>query len=149
MFVQLYARKYSNQIVGVVSMNPVPPAQPWLDQMSKTAPPEAYAGEQAYYKGDNKGDNGESIDYLTTSNQITAAPPPSSIPFEMFISTIAQCNDPTDPRGKTYPTYERMMRDVTAAWPKGHFSQIEAGHDIYQQNADAVVAVVERVLQRP
>ena len=142
MFVQLYARKYADQVAGVVAMNPVPPAHPWLDEVSKIFTPEEYADEQGYYHGQN----GESFDYLTASDQLAAAPPPPNVPFEMFISTIAQCDSPTDVCGKSYSTYERILKEVTAAWPRGHFSQIEAGHDIYQENVDAVVAVVERVL---
>ncbi len=144
MFVQLYARKYAAQVAGVVSMNPVPPAHPWLDEVSKIFTPEEYADEQAYYHGQN----GESFAYLTTSDQLTAAPAPPNVPFEMFISTIAQCYSATDVCGRSYPTYEHILQDVTAAWPRGHFSQIAAGHDIYQENPDAVVTVVERVLPR-
>jgi len=51
MLVQLYARTYPEQVVGVVSMNPVPPAHPWLDEVSKIFTTQEYSGEEAYYKG--------------------------------------------------------------------------------------------------
>jgi pimeloyl-ACP methyl ester carboxylesterase len=142
MLVQLYARKYADQVVGVVAMNPVPPAHPWLDEVSKIFTPQEYTDEQAYYHGEN----GEPLDYLTSSEQVAAAPKPSSMPFEMLISTIAQCASPTDVCGKSYSTYERIIQDVTTTWPQGHFSEVAAGHDIFHDDVEAVVAVVERVL---
>lgn len=142
MFVQLYARKYADQVVGVVAMNPVPPAHPWLDEVSQIFTPEEYADEEAYYNGRN----GESFDYLSSSDQLTAAGEPPNVPFEMLLSTIAQCDSPTDVCGKSYPTYEQIMQDVTSTWPGGNFSQVAAGHEIYASDLDAVVAVVERVL---
>lgn len=51
MLVQLYARTYPDQAAGVVAMNPVPPAHPWLDEASKIFTAEEYAGEEAYYHG--------------------------------------------------------------------------------------------------
>jgi hypothetical protein len=58
--------------------------------------------------------------------------------------------DETDPIClKTYPAYERVLREVTAAWPRGTFSQFGAGEDIFFDDPDAVVAAVERVLPSP
>ena len=142
LFVQLYARTFPEQVIGVVAMNPVPPAHPWLDQVSKIFTAEEYADEEAYYQGQN----GESFDYLTSSEQVNGAPKPPQVPFEMLISTAAQCEGNTGPCMKSYSNYEKIMQEVTAAWPHGNFSQVAAGHEIYLDDPNAVVAIVERIL---
>jgi hypothetical protein len=144
MLVQLYARTYPDQMVAVVAMNPVPPAHPWLDQVSKVFTAEEYTGEEAYYRADN----GESIDYLTSSEQLVAAPTPPDVPFEMLISTSHQCED-AEICLKSYSIYERIMQEVTVAWPRGNFSQVAALHNIFEDDPDAVVATVERILSLP
>ena len=141
MLVQLYARTYPDQVVGVVAMNPVPPAHPWLDQVSKVFTAEEYTGEEAYYQGDN----GESLDYLTGSEQLVAAPTPPDVPFEMLLSTSVQC-EAAEICLKSYSIYKRIMQEVTAAWPHGNFSQVAAPHNIFEADPDSVVATVERIL---
>jgi len=141
MLVQLYARTYPDQVVGVVSMNPVPPAHPWLDEVSKIFTTEEYTGEEAYYHGQN----GESLDYLTSSEQIAATTASPDVLFEMLISTDIQCEGEQICL-KSYSTYEQIMQEVTAAWSNGNFSQVKAGHNIFSDDSDAVVAAVERVL---
>lgn len=142
MFVQLYARTYPDQVVGVVAMNPVPPAHPWLEEVSKLFTAQEYADEEAYYNGQN----GESFDYLTSSEQVAAAPIPPDIPFEMLISTNAQCEDNTGPCMKSYSAYEKIMQEITAAWPQGNFSQVATSHEIFRDDPDAVVTIVERIM---
>jgi len=145
MLVQLYARTYPDQVIGVVAMNPVPPAHPWLDEVNKIFTPEEYTEEETYYHGQN----GESLDYLTSSEQLATAPVPPNVPFEMLLSTIAQCDSPMDVCGKSYPTYEQIMKEVTSAWPHGNYTQIAAIHNMFLEKPDAVVAAVERVLTSP
>jgi pimeloyl-ACP methyl ester carboxylesterase len=143
LFVQLYARTFPDQVVGVVAMNPVPPAHPWLDEVSQIFTTQGFSEEKAYYQGQNGGP----FDYLTSSEQLTAAPKPPEIPFEMLISTNVQCaDDSTGGCMKSYPNYERIMKEVTAAWPQGNFSEVAASHEIYRDDPDAVMTVVERVL---
>jgi pimeloyl-ACP methyl ester carboxylesterase len=142
LFVQLYARTFPDQVVGVVAMNPVPPAHPWLDEVSRVSTEQERADEEAYYRGQN----GETIDYLTSSEQLAAAAKPPKVPFEMLLSTNVQCEEPNGPCMKSYPIYERIEREVAAAWPHGNFSQVEAGHEIYLGDLDAAVKAVERVL---
>jgi pimeloyl-ACP methyl ester carboxylesterase len=141
LFVQLYARMFPDQVVGVVAMNPQQVAHPWLDDISKILTEREYAGEKRYLDGENE----ESIDYTTSSEQLAAAPQPPNVPFEMLVS-------PCDPGDqfcvKTYPTYKRIMQQVTAAWPRGTLSEVAAG-DIPIDHPDAVVAAVERVLSKP
>lgn len=141
MMVQLYARLYPEEISGVVAINPVPPAHPWLDEVSQIFTAEEYAGEEAYYQGDN----GESFDYLTSSEQLTASPIPPDLPFEVLLSTSVQCEGDGICL-KSYSTYEQLVRDVTTAWPRGNYTQVESLHNIFDEIPDAVVSAVERIL---
>jgi hypothetical protein len=102
------------------------------------------AGEIAYFEGEN----GESFDYRVSSEQIDEAPAPPDVPFEMLISTIAQCENPDDICGRTYPAYEAIMQAVSQEWPDGGFSQVESGHEIHVGDLEAVLALVDDVLAR-
>jgi hypothetical protein len=140
LFVQLYARTYPDQVIGVVDMNPQQAAHPWLDDISKIVTERELADEKRSLDGQNE----ESINYTTSSEQLAAAPQPPNVPFEMLVS-------PCDPGDqfcvKTYPTYKRIMQEVAAAWQRGAFAEV-AGVDIPSDNPDAVVAAVERILAK-
>ena len=140
-FVQLYPRLYPDEVAGVVAINPVPPIQPWEDAVKEVFTEQEYAEEVAV----NRGQNGEDIDYATSSEQITAAVELPNIPFEMVLSTSVQCEG-AEICLKSYAIYTQLMQDVTAAWPRGNFSQVGALHNMFLVNPNAVVAVVERVL---
>lgn len=141
LLVQAYARMHPDQVVGVVTMNPVPPAGPWLDAVLEVFTEDEYAGELAYYEGDN----GESLDYLTSSEQIADTPPPPEVPFVLLISTDFQCEGESICL-KSYGIYERTMADVAEEWPCGQLLQIPALHDMPSDDPDTVIEVIERVL---
>src|SRR5262249_13657133 len=129
-----------DQVVGVVSMNPVPPAHPWLDEVSRVFTGQEYADEQAYYQGSND----EPFDYVTSSEQL-ATTSPTDIPFEMLISTDDQ-SEGDQTCLKSYGIYEQIMKTVTADWKCGNFSEVRALHDIYRSDPDTVVKTIQRVL---
>jgi pimeloyl-ACP methyl ester carboxylesterase len=136
--VQLYARRYPDEVKGVVAMNPVPPADPWLKRVLPIFNESEDEAEQAYYRGQND----ESIDYLASSKEIKEAPAPPPVPFEMLISTKVQCEgDPTCL--KSYGVYEQVEREVAHGWPKGCFDEVAASHDIYADKTELVVDTVK------
>ena len=136
--VQQYARRYPDQIKGVVAMNPVPPADPWLERVLPIFNNEEGQSEQAYYRGNNA----EHIDYLHSSKELMEAPQPPRVPFEMLISTKVQCEgDPTCL--KSFGVYEQVERDVAQQWPDGCFREFVASHDIYVDKTDLVVEAVK------
>lgn len=141
-FVQLYARTHPEQVVGVVAMNAVPPATGPADFSPRLTAPERIE-EEAYYRGEG-GD--EPFDWFTSFEQLNAAPPPPNVPFAVLISTIAQCESPTDICGRTYADYEAVMQEVAAEWPGGSFSQVEAGHQTWFGGFDETVAVIRAVV---
>ena len=103
------------------------------------------ASEIAYLEGEN----GESFDYRVSSEQIDEAPAPPDVPFELLISTVAQCaEDPSGICRRTYPANEAIMEALSQEWPDGGFSQVESGHEIYLSDLEAVLAVVDDVLAR-
>jgi pimeloyl-ACP methyl ester carboxylesterase len=136
--VQLYARRYPDQIRGVVAMNPVPPADPWLKRVLPIFNKAEDESENAYYRGNND----ENIDYLASSKEMKEAPPPPHVPFEVLISTKVQCEgDPTCL--KSYDVYEQVEREVAQQWPKGCFEEVAASHDIYADKTQVVVGAVK------
>jgi pimeloyl-ACP methyl ester carboxylesterase len=143
-FVQLYARTYPEEVAGVVAMNPVPPAGPWLEQALPLMTEQERVEEEMYYRGEG---DGEAFDWNLSSAQLEAASPPPDVPFEMLISTVAQCESPDDVCGRTYGVYESVMRAVAEEWPQGHFSQVEAGHETFYSAFDETIAVIMRVME--
>ena len=140
-FVQYYARQHAAQVAGVVSMNPPPPADPWLDEVLPLFTEQERAEEEAYYGGEND----ESIDWNTSSEQLAAAPAPPDVPFELLISTAVQCEG-TEPCLKSYSIYERIEGEVVEHWPNGRLTQIDASHNMYKDALDEVMEAIRRVL---
>ncbi len=142
MFVQMYARTHPEGLIGVVAMNPVPPFGPWSEQGFAVMTPEEQAGERAYYGGQN----GESLDYETSSSQIAESPSPPDIPFVILISGLAQCGSPDDICGRTTPVVTTIMQDLAGSWPDGTVIGIDAGHEIFLDDLDGVLEVIDSIL---
>jgi pimeloyl-ACP methyl ester carboxylesterase len=140
-FVQLYARTYPDDVAGVVAMNAVPPADPWLAESAPLMTEQERAEELAYYAG---GEDTENFDWNTSFAQLDAADSPPAVPFLVLISTIAQCESPDDICGRTYGVYETVMEELAAEWPQGQFTQVEAGHEIY--NSPKAVAAIRQLI---
>ena len=144
MFVQLYARTFQQDVAGVLAMNPVPPFAAWQEQGFPEMTERERAEETAYFSGENA----ESFDYRASSQQIDDLPAPPGVPFELLISTIAQCVSPDDICGRTYSAYESIMKAVSQEWPNGGFSQVASGHEIYLGDLESLLAVVDRLITR-
>lgn len=142
-FVQLYARTYPDGVAGVVAINPVPPARPWLERALPLMTEAEREGERAYYRGE-EGD--DPFDFYRSFAQLDAAPPPPDIPFEMLISTSVQCESPDDICGRTYPVYQAVMKAVADEWPQGHFSELVAGHETWDGAFEETISVIQRVI---
>jgi pimeloyl-ACP methyl ester carboxylesterase len=142
LFVQLYARTFPDQVVGVVALDPTLPAHPWLDEASKIFTAQEYASEKTSFSGANS----ESMDYVTSSEQLAAAPKPPDVPFELLVSADCQGDQGCL---KAIPTFERILREVAAAWPRGTFSEVAGGGSIWEDDPAAAVAAVERILPAP
>jgi pimeloyl-ACP methyl ester carboxylesterase len=143
-FVQLYGRRYSDEDAGVVAMNPVPPAHPWLDRALPLVTKVERARELSYYRGEQ---GFEHIDWLTSGKELKKAPSPPPVPFEMLISTKMQCEGDSFCE-KSYNVYEEVLREVVHQWPEGNFHQVQAYHDIYLDKPKIVVDSVKHVASK-
>lgn len=141
LLVQAYAAAYPEETAGVVAINPVPSWQEWSTLAFKEMTPQERQGETDYYAGAN----GESLDYRDVSQLIAETPVPRDVPLHVLISTVAQCDNPKDICGRTYPAYEQIEKDIAQRWGKGRFSQVKAPHDI--PTAD-VQAAIDDVISR-
>jgi pimeloyl-ACP methyl ester carboxylesterase len=81
-FVQLYGRRYSDEVVGVVAMNPDPPADQVVERIHPLFPKEVREEDRVLMRGENP----EQIDYFASGEELKQAPPPPPIPFEMLLS---------------------------------------------------------------
>lgn len=147
-FVQLYGRRYPDEVVGVVALNAVPPAHPWLERVLPRFNKQERKEELAFYRGEND----EQIDWLASSKELKKAPPPPPVPFENIISTELQCEGESEedpgPCLKSYAIYEEIEREVAQQWPEGRYRQVEgAYHEIYLEKP-GVVDTVERVASK-
>jgi pimeloyl-ACP methyl ester carboxylesterase len=139
--VQLFARTYPSEVVGVVAMNAVPPAGPWLEKALPLMTEQERAEEEAFYRGASEGDAfDEAFDWYASFAQLEAAPAPPDVPFLVLISTIAECDRPDDVCGRTHGVYETTMQALAASWPLGRFTQLDTGHEIFY-SPDAVSAI--------
>jgi pimeloyl-ACP methyl ester carboxylesterase len=141
MFVQLFARTYPAEVAGVVAINPVPPADPWLAEVQAVFTEAQYAEEEAYYRGAN----GESLDYSASSQQILGTATPDAVFLEMVLSTDLQCEG-AEICLVSYGIYEQSLMDLTASWPHGTYTQVAALHDIIRDDPAAVLEAVDRIL---
>jgi pimeloyl-ACP methyl ester carboxylesterase len=140
--VQLYARTYPEEVAGVVAMNPVPPAGPWLEGALPLMTEQERAEEETFYRGEG---DWEQFDWYASFAELDAAAAPPDVPFLVLISTIVQCVSPDDVCGRTYGVYESTMRELADSWPHGQYLQLEALHEIYQD--PEAVAAIRRVVE--
>jgi pimeloyl-ACP methyl ester carboxylesterase len=136
-FVQLYARSYPEDLAGVVAMNAVPPADPWLDESAPLMTEQERVDELAYYSG---GEGTEDFDWNTSFAQLDAAGPPPAVPVLVLISTATECESADDICGRTHGVYEAVMEELATMWPLGVYMTVDAGHEIYY-SPDAVAAI--------
>jgi pimeloyl-ACP methyl ester carboxylesterase len=143
LFVQLYGRRYPDEVVGVVAMNPEPPADQVLKRIHPLFPKEVREEDRVYIRGKNP----ERIDLLASSEELKKAPPPPPIPFEMILSTKVQCEG--DPLClESYDTYIEIEREVAEQWPKSTIRRVEAGHVLFLDKPELVVDTVKRVASK-
>jgi hypothetical protein len=131
-------RAHPADVVGVISINAVAPADPWRTDALPLMTAAERNDEQADYRG---ADADEGIDRNASFAQLDAAPPPEA-PFLALISTIAQCDSPTDVCGRTHDVYERLMRDLAGQWPRGAFVERPGPHELYAQ-PDVVASITQ------
>jgi len=143
-FVQLYGRRYSDEVVGVVAMNPDPPADQIVELIHPLFPKEVRAEDRVLMRGENP----EQIDYFASGEELKKAPPPPPIPFEMILSTkVAGCEGDSLCL-KSDDIYVEIEREVAQEWPQSSFRKVDAGHVIFLEKPEVLVDAVQRVASK-
>jgi hypothetical protein len=75
-----------------------------------------------------------------------AATPLEGVPYVVMLSTIAQCDSPTDVCGRIYPLYEDWARELAGRTADGRFVSVAAGHAIFQSQRQTVIDEVRRLI---
>jgi pimeloyl-ACP methyl ester carboxylesterase len=147
-FVQLYGRRYSEEVVGVVAMNPEPPADQIVERIHPLAgfTREVRQEDRAYLRGENP----EGIDWFASSEELNKAPAPPPIPFEMLLSKkVPGCEgDPLPLCLKSDATYVEIEREVAQQWPHSSVHKVDAGHVMFLDKPEVAVEAVKRVASK-
>jgi pimeloyl-ACP methyl ester carboxylesterase len=142
-FVQLYGRRYSNEVAGVIAMNPEPPA----DQVVERIHPlpgftkEVREEDQALFRGKNP----EGINWFASSEELEKAPPPPPIPFEMLLSKKGPGCEGDPLCLKSDDVYVEIESEVAQQWPQSSVRKVDAGHVIFLDKPEVLVDAVKRV----
>jgi pimeloyl-ACP methyl ester carboxylesterase len=145
-FVQLYGRRYSDEVAGVIAMNPEPPA----DQVVKRIHPlpgftkEVREEDQAYFSGENP----EGIDWFASSEELEKAPPPPPVPFEMLLSEKEPGCEGDPLCLESDDVYVEIEREVAQRWPQSSVRKVDAGHVIFLDKPEEAVDAVKRVASK-
>jgi pimeloyl-ACP methyl ester carboxylesterase len=145
-FVPLYARRYSDEVAGVVAMNPEPPA----DQVVERIHPlpgfskEVREEDRAYFRGENP----EGIDWFASSEELEKAPPPPPIPFEMLLSKKEPGCEGDPLCLKSDDVYVEIEREVAQQWPQSSVRKVDAGHVIFLDKPEVAVDAAKRVASK-
>jgi pimeloyl-ACP methyl ester carboxylesterase len=145
-FAQLYGRRYSEEVVGVVAMNPEPPADQIVERIHPLAgfTKEVREENRTYLRGENP----EGIDWFASSEELNKAPPPPPIPLEMLLSKrVPGCEG--DPLClKSDATYVEIEREVAQQWPQSSVHKVDAGHVMFLDKPEVAVEAVKRVASK-
>ena len=77
-----------------------------------------------------------------------AATPPGGVPYVVMMSSIAQCDSPTDVCGRIYPFFEAWGRELASRTPDGRFVEVEAQHEIFDGTLPAVMKELHLLLDK-
>ncbi|MEO5884628.1 MAG: alpha/beta hydrolase [Candidatus Limnocylindrales bacterium] len=77
-----------------------------------------------------------------------AATPPDGVPYVVMMSSIAQCDSPTDVCGRIYPFFEAWGRELASRTPDGRFVEVEAQHEIFDGSLPTVMQELHELLDK-
>ena len=142
LFALHYARLHPDDVVGVLAMNPPPVASEWVARAYPLLSDTEVAGEEAFYRGDNP----ESFDWTTSSEQIEATLAPADVPLILLHSTATQCEGEVGACSKTADLYVELGEEYAAAWPGARFEAVDVTHAIHLADEERVVAIIAELV---
>lgn len=136
----MYAQAYPDEVAGFVSINPVPPYEQWIAEVSKVETPEEVATIE---EPDYRGENPEQIDNRPTSSMLTD-PLPDSMPYAMMFDE--DCGGDTTFCDRVFEPLGAITERLSQVGSGGRFVPVPgAGHNIEQSNPREVTRVVDEV----
>lgn len=134
----MYAQKHPEKVAGFVSMNPVPPAETFIEAAKKVETQAEFADERSFFRGGNE----EGASFL---EPVLGKHLPRSMPYAVMFDE--DCGGDTDLCARILPPLSRTTRSLAAIGDGGRFVRArEAGHDIFAANPELVQATIEDVL---
>ncbi len=128
----LYANRHPTGVAGLLLMNAGFFTLDW-DKASAVWSAQEIADERAHVEA-------------TLGEVKQAATPPLGVPYIVMLSTIAQCDSPTDVCGRIYPLFEDWARELAGRTPGGRFVSVDAGHEIFDDQPEVVLAEIRQLL---
>ena len=121
----MYAQAHPAAVAGFVSMNPVPPAKPFLAAAKKVETADEFADEQTFYDGENE----EAVSFRDTQTMLEA-PLPATLPYAVMFDE--DCGGDTEFCGRILPALTAATRSLADHGQGGRFIRAEgAGHEIF------------------
>jgi pimeloyl-ACP methyl ester carboxylesterase len=141
--VLMYAQEHPEKAAGFVSMNPVPPAEAWINAVKKVMTKHDFAAERAYYRGAGGAYNPEHTSFLEPTLNRSL---PSTMPYAVMYDN--DCDPGTDDFCRRILAPElRTTRSLAAVGDGGRFVRAKgAGHEIFTSDPQLVHKTINDVL---
>ena len=134
----MYAQMHPEKVAGFVSMNPVPPAETFIDAAKKVETNAEFAEERSFNRGAN--DEATSFQEPVLSDRL-----PSSMPYAVMFDE--DCGGDTEFCARILPPLIRTTRSLAAVGDGGRFVRAKgAGHDIFSADPELVQETINDVL---
>jgi pimeloyl-ACP methyl ester carboxylesterase len=134
----MYAQEHPEKVAGFVSMNPVPPAETFIEAAKKVETKAEFAEERSFYRGANDEDT-------SFHEPMLSDPLPSSMPYAVMFDE--DCDGDSDFCARILPPLTRTTRSLAAVGDGGKFVRAKgAGHNIFEVDPKLVQATINDVL---
>ena len=134
----MYAQTHPEKVAGFISMNPVPPAETFIEAAEKVETAAEFAEERSFFRGVNE--EGTSFQEPVLGERL-----PSSMPYAVMFDE--DCGGDTDFCARILPLLTRTTRSFAAVGDGGRFVRAKgAGHEIFAADPELVQATIEDVL---
>ena len=134
----MYAQAHPEKVAGFVAMNPVPPAETFIEAAKKVETKAEFSEERSFNRGGN--DEDTSFQEPVLSDRL-----PSSMPYAVMFDE--DCDGDTEFCGRILPPLAQTTRSLAAVGDGGRFVRAKrAGHDIFDVDPELVHATITDVL---
>ena len=134
----MYAQAHPENVAGFVSMNPVPPAETFIDAAKKVETKAEFAEERSFYGGAND-------EYASFHEPMLSDRLPSSMPYAVMFDE--DCDGDTEFCARILPPLTRTTRSLAAVGDGGRFVRAKgAGHNIFDVEPELVQETINDVM---